>query len=119
MRKSTLHSSQEYSRPGVPQPPINNLEAQAQGVIDEDEELLLLYLLPSYKKLTVNNKREALHQCYSILNSLCNRTTTNCNNTTNFQSVFPINIKLEHSTPVVKEEPIFISDSEQEDRKFF
>ncbi|KAK9695775.1 Alcohol dehydrogenase transcription factor Myb/SANT-like [Popillia japonica] len=38
-----------------------------QAVKDEDEEFLLLYLLPTYKLLTASEKREMLYKCYCIM----------------------------------------------------
>ncbi|KAK9695793.1 Alcohol dehydrogenase transcription factor Myb/SANT-like [Popillia japonica] len=49
--------------------PVNPSTAKNEVRVDADQELLLLYLLPTYKLLTPSDKRDVLHECYNIMKS--------------------------------------------------
>lgn len=55
------------------EPPLNpshSLPSQSSNYVDQidrDEQLLILYLLPIYKRLKTEDQREVLYSCYSII----------------------------------------------------
>ncbi|KAK9695794.1 Alcohol dehydrogenase transcription factor Myb/SANT-like [Popillia japonica] len=54
---------------------VNHSSAAENAPIDEDRELLLLYLLPGYKLLPAIDKRDVLHDWYCIMRNRLTSTT--------------------------------------------
>lgn len=62
-RKNSVAVSTTPLTSQIPVASSNNLDP----IRDNDKDLLVLYLLPTYKLLNEEDKQEVLHQCYKVM----------------------------------------------------